>query len=559
MRLDDVVRPKDEEPKPDPTGGTPVISLLDASPQAGGTLTAKPTAALDPPAGRVPLLAPGRNVDFSSLGWHSTVSSETKQPLWAAMPTFNRFLSVFGASCLLLALGRVGLPPALESAGQAYRPYTTAGKQEICLTNLGSIAQALAVYSRDNEGRFPPLDYLNVEGKRATWVSLVHSQTAESELSCPVGPKLTGGPESQTASYVLNPVVATARAGEMDDASATLLLADAGTKHDVSLLPPYPSWPSYAARRADGSLNAVECNFDFRHGGQIGSGPLAGVAYADGHAGTLSSGSWATDSASWGGSAALRRSRSRLSLSSAEAGELFKRLQSDDVAGAAAYLSAHRAALKTVSGDTAALWHLNTGEHTSDSVEKLGWNLAQAWKQAGDASFGKAFDEEETRRCQAEIQRVSGAAWEARQTPGSPGLRCQAPSAWTAREEQEGRYKRVYLRSPLPAVYALLEVGSRVKYVTPQPIDWHGEESALQRRSGNDYRRLSLGTSTLGGQTASVWDYEVQKPGNPRLHKRLLGYTDGWNSYVLSCAAPAHDWALWKPVFDQQQSSAQTG
>lgn len=553
MRLDDVLRPKDEEPRPDLTGGKPAGLPHDGSPQAGDTPTSKPAATLEPPVRSVPSRAPGRNVEFSSLGWHSTVSSETKRPLWAAMPTFNRFLSVFGGACLLLALGRVVVPPAIVKAQQAYRPYTTEGKQEICLTHLHSIAVAMAAYSQDNDGRFPPLDYQNAQGKRATWVSLVSGRTAANDLICPVGPNLAGGSEKLTASFVLNPVVATARVSEVDDASATLLLADAGTKHDVSLLPPYPSWPSFGARRPDGGLDAVECNFDFRHVGH------AGVAYADGHAGTLSSGSWATDSASWGGSAVLRRSRSRLSSSSATAGELFKRLQNDDVAGAASYLSAHRAALKKVSSDAAALWRLNTGAHTSDSVEKQGWNLAQAWKKTGDASFETSLNEEETRRCQAEAARVNGSSWEHRQTLDQPTMRGEAPSVWNTQEEREGRYKRIYLRSPLPAVYTVLEVGSRVSYVTPQPIDWHGEENSLKSRFGGSYRRLTLTSGTLGGHAASVWEYEAPKAGGPRLHKRLSGYTDGWTSYVVSCAAPAKDWEMWKPVFDKFMGSLSMG
>jgi hypothetical protein len=55
-----------------------------------------------------------------------------------------------------------------------------------------------------------------------------------------------------------------------------------------------------------------------------------------------------------------------------------------------------------------------------------------------------------------------------------------------------------------------------------------------------------------------MWEYEVAKPGGPRLRKRYLGYTDGWTSYVAGCTAPATDWALWKPVFDNLLSSVQT-
>lgn len=125
--------------------------------------------------------------------------------------------------------------------------------------------------------------------------------------------------------------------------------------------------------------------------------------------------------------------------------------------------------------------------------------------------------------------------------------------------QSEGRYRRLYLRSALPATYVLLEVGARRQYVTPQPINWGASEQDLKRRYGWGYRRLGLGSTLLSGQAASVWDYEIEKAGGPRLHKRLIGYTDGRASYVLSVSAPAKDWDFWQPVFDQLISSARAG
>lgn len=391
------------------------------------------------------------------------------------MPPFNQFLTVCGGACLLVALARVAGPPMAESARLAYRPYTAAGKQEICTTRLRSMAQALAMYSQDNDSRYPPVDDQNRQGQRSTWVSLLKGRTAADDLICPVGPTPSGGSNGLIASFVLNPVVAAAASSEMDDAAATLL-ADGGPKHDVSLLPPYPTWPAYSARRGDGGLAATECNFDFRHEGQ------AGVVYTDGHAGTLSSGSTATDMAMWGGSAVLRSSRNRLSQRNPKATEFFKRLQKDDVGGAASYLKVHRATLKAVSADLLALWRLNHGEHTSDSVEKLGWNLAQAWTRAGDGSFKAQTNEEQTRRSQAEVQTVGGIAWEQRQVSGQPSMRCESPPTWKVQDEREGQYRRIHLRSPYPALYALLEIGDRTKFVTPRPINWDGDEEDFKQQ-----------------------------------------------------------------------------
>jgi len=73
----------------------------------------------------------------------------------------------------------------------------------------------------------------------------------------------------------------------------------------------------------------------------------------------------------------------------------------------------------------------------------------------------------------------------------------------------------------------VLEVGQWARYVTPQPIDWRSEDMDYLRRYGGSYRRLGLTHAALAGNAASAWEYEVQKPGGPRLHKRYVGYTDG--------------------------------
>ncbi|MBV9864762.1 MAG: hypothetical protein JO316_05400 [Abitibacteriaceae bacterium] len=485
------------------------------------------------------------------------------------MPALNQFLAAVGGLCLLLAFGRAAAPPLAASARRAYYPYTAAGRQESCLNNLRSLSMALATYAQDNDGRYPFLDSQDAGERRVTWVSILGARAANgspeqgavpNQLLCPAGPAVPGRGTGAISSYGMNPVLAAAKSQEVEEAATAILLADRGTKHDVALLPPYPSWPAYSARSAGSGFDPTACNFDFRHGGESGDAPATGVTYADGHAGALTPGDWAAETSTWGGSAVLRLARDRLLRRRPETSALLQRLQADDVAGSASYLSGHRAALKPVSGDVLALWRLNSGEHASASVDRLGWNLAQSWRLAGDAALERQCDAEETRRCQAELQRVNGGPWEQRTTQGQPNMSCQAPNAWTLENEQEGRYRRLYFRSSIPALYALIEVGTRAAFITPQPIHWDGDERDLQRHYGRgNYRRLAMTTGSLQGHEAGLWEYEVQKPGGPRLHKRLLGYTDGWNSYVLSTTAPAKDWALWQPAFDKMVDSASIG
>lgn len=480
----------------------------------------------------------------SSVGW------------CADLPWPNRLLLLSGT---LLVLGGVASAWGPAVAGQlaaAARPYTAEGKQEICASRMRSVALALAAYAQDHEGRFPPLDYQNPRQPRVTWVSLLKGRGGEEIWNCPEAAAMAEGQAPWISSYVMNPVLATARTTDVDEAAATLMLADGAGRHDVSLLPPYPTWPSFQEKETgqETQFDPAASNVSFRHSDK------APDVYVDGHAGSLTSGSRPLDANLWGGSAVFRRSRDRLAARSPQAAELLRRLQAGRVRQAASFLRAHRARLRPVSQEFVALWRLNSGEQTSDSVEEVGWNLARAWEMAGDTSWIAQLNQEQTKRCREQLQQVRQGEWGSREVSGQPTLRCEAPAAWTAQDEREGRYRRLYIRSPLPSVYVVLEVGDRNRYVTPRPINWDGSEDDLRRRYGREgYRRLHLSSGTLAGNAASVWEYEVQKPGGPCLRKRYIGYTDGWTSYIAGCTAPAKDWALWKPEFYRLLGQPQTG
>jgi prepilin-type processing-associated H-X9-DG protein len=485
---------------------------------------------------------------FGKQRWHTTAPAPLKRHLWSEMPPLNQFFAAVGGVCLLIALGRTAGPSLAEGARQAVFPYTADGKQELCVTQLRRVAQALQVYGQDHEGRFPPLDYQNGRQQRVTWVSLLKGHTGEKDWTCPEGTGLSAEQARLISSYAMNPVLSTARPEDTDDAASSLLLADGGDRHDVSLLPPFPTWPSFGASAQHGignnGFDATSSNLGFLHSGQ------AAVVYADGHAGALAPGDWLLDAAPWGGSAVLRRSQDRLKERTPQRQELIRRLQKDDVSGATSYVAAHRSLLTPMTREFMALWRLNGGESTSDSVDAMGWKLARAWQLAGDSSWTTQLDQEQTRRCEAELQRVNGGSWEEREVPGQPTLRCQAPADWQTEEEREGRYRRLFVRSKVPSVWAVLEVGERSRYVTPQPLNWSGSEAELKRRYGKGgYRRLRFTEGTLSGNVANIWEYEVQKAGGPRLRKRYIGFTDGWTSYAIGCTAPAQDWKLWEELY----------
>jgi hypothetical protein len=60
---------------------------------------------------------------------------------------------------------------------------------------------------------------------------------------------------------------------------------------------------------------------------------------------------------------------------------------------------------------------------------------------------------------------------------------------------------------------------------------------------------------SLGGATASLWEFEVQRPSEPRLRRLYLGRSLVWESFVVACTAPAADFDLWRPTFTRMTES----
>ena len=184
---------------------------------------------------------------WSAPVWKQPESQQqsTLRDTFRQLPQVNRWCLGSGSALVALALVLTVGPPLAAALQSAAHPYTAAGKQETCATRLHSIALALTAYAQDHEGRFPPLDYQDARQQRVTWVSLMRDRpeamAKDASLECPAGPRLPRGQEHLLSSYVLNPVLATAKTTEMDDAAATLMLVDGGLKHDVSMLPPYPT------------------------------------------------------------------------------------------------------------------------------------------------------------------------------------------------------------------------------------------------------------------------------------------------------------------------------
>jgi hypothetical protein len=499
---------------------------------------------------------------FAGSSWLTKNPAPVAGLWWPEIPDSNRALLLVSGVGVLTLMGHHLGPPIVSEAQRAIFPYTGAGQQATCLDNLRAIHQAVATYAQDNEGRLPLLDAQTPSGERLTWVSSLKARALvtaqERNFQCPTTNSVPSERKAWTASYVMNPVLAGQGTSEADDPSKTLLLADGGELHDLSLLPPFPSWPSVTQRSPSGGQNgkafdARRANFGFRHDGmeqgEIAQGNVAGVVYADGHASPLVNGDWALSTTPWGGSSVVRRALERLETKGDGAKALIGSLRRGDVKGATRLLGSGQKSLRPTCDNLIELWRLNRGEGTSDSVEEIGWHLARALEGVGDGSARQALDVETGRRSAQEGQRAKVAGNQDFGVASEYSL--ILPARWTREEQVVGRYRRTTVRSALPSVFALVEIGERTSYSGSKPVDWDGMERDLKNRYGAGYRRITRETGSLNGHPASVWEYEIEKAGSPRLRKRAVGYVSGWQSCVVAFTSPALEWARWQSVFGQ--------
>jgi len=477
----------------------------------------------------------------------SFLSPQAAKQSWPEMPYANRLL--LGGGLLLAGLGAfIGTASPIYSAGaQAIFPYTVAGKQETCLSNLKQLQLALGLYAEDNDSHVPFLDYTDATGKRVTWVTALQPSTKPDNFVCPAGPAIASAQVGALSSYAMNPVPAGLLTTALDDPTKTLILADAGTKHDVSLLPPFPSWPSVASRAGTSPFDPTETNVDFRHSGN------AVVLYIDGHTDTVTPGDWLTNTDPWGGSAAIRAALDRLAATDPTSGAFIDDLKRTDLDAAAAALKASPGPLKPVTAELVQLWTYNAGDETSDSVDALGWNLARASEQAGDPSVRASLDAETTRRDGIELSQTNATNLVPYTDPGQ--FTVNVPAYWTKSPGSDGNRTTCDIHSGLPTVFAHFESWNTTSSVNNIPLDWTGRENEVKAKYGNAYQRVSMTPFLWNGHSAELWESEIEVPGGPRVHLLYLGYADGWRAHVLFFRAPAKDFDSWRPFIQGLESS----
>ncbi|HEX8234543.1 MAG TPA: hypothetical protein VF600_01160 [Abditibacteriaceae bacterium] len=492
----------------------------------------------------------GGNQNSVHQSYHNSDSNQSwrDSPWWLFiedLPRLNKGLLSLGTLCIGVGFLKLVGPPVVAATSSVVHPFTVAGKAETCLSHLQSVAQALAQYSGDHDGRFPPLDYQTKQGSRATWVSLLGQGIDRDNLLCPVSD--TSWNQTDTiSSYGLSPVLAGRKRDAVTDAAGTLLLADRADRHDVSLLPPFASWPKQTKEEEN-----TPANLAFRHNYR------AAVLYADGHAGSTSSTGWLSQASTWGGALLFHTATERLSSRNSALGKVIGHLQARDKTAALQVLQQNPKKVRSGTAELLGLWKQNTRNGSainsasssviSSDLEKLGWRLAGLWKRAGDLSFEQVLNAEQSLRSQKELQVQSG-SWSEHSSDW--GFSLSYPTGWTVQTSTEGRYRNTFFRSASPHIYVLVERGERTEEETQSTIDWSGMESDLKERYGKSYKRIRKGEATLGGEAASDWEFDLQKPDGPKLRKLYLGISRPWESYVVVCTAPAADFKAWQPTFD---------
>jgi len=384
-----------------------------------------------------------------------------------------------------------------------------------------------------------------------TWVSQLNSLVQPDELLCPS----SAGDGETTSSYGFNAALSGAKQEDIPHPEQVVVLADRGEAHDLALLPPLEGWRAAKARSSNtqgdahsGADKPESSNVDFRHRDKVG------VLYADGHAEMREDDAWLDDLQSWGGALAIRQARAHLLQVHPLLQDIENaREKSDEAAVSLLRQKATGAkdlekAMQAVYG----LWAQNDGASFDAGTDRWGWQLAKWADRAVQPDFLKFFDKEQSRRSEAVLQdakKDSGDnAWQKQE---SHGLTLSIPASWTQDEETEGRYRRTFFRSASPHISVQVERGERIKPGPEAGIEWSGMEDEYKKTYGSRYKRVVMSTATLMGESASFWEFEIDRKDAPKLHKLYIGRSHTWDSLVITFTAPAKDFEKWRPLFLQ--------
>lgn len=522
--------------------------------------------------------APAPASEFLSCypGYSKVALRKDEVPWWNAMPKPNQVAA--GLLCLIpigWAMTVCG-PPAYSSVRgivqAATFPYTPAGRLQTCNQNMKAIYQAVSLYTADNDGHFPPLEYQGNGGERITWVGLLQSRSGTRIFHCPAAPGISRSQSRIYGSYVMNPVLAGNARTAVDRPEAPLLFAEGGEKHDISLLPPLPTWslsgPDAADSKANGAarskptpifnapvLDAAALNVEFRHDGQ------AGLIYADGHLDMVVSGFRLADLMTWGGNAALRAALRRVSGRGSVETEFVHNLEIGNAEAAASLLKSNPKQIQAASEDINRIGQLMSYDSPAADISRITETLERAAEIANINASSRESEAEVAKQCAAALRELQSASWELRNA--DPDMTVQVPGHWRTEVVREGKFVRTYFRSAVKDLYIMIEISDRDPDVPPFPTDWTGADTRFHRLYGSRYKRISMSEAAFGipanasGIRANAWEYELRKPGHNWVRYLEYGSSGSENTYHGVGVVPSVAADSFLPVFKQILENAQ--
>lgn len=460
------------------------------------------------------------------------------------LPGVNRTLLLSGTALIVFAILSAVVPPAARGVGETMHAYTPSGRQEACQSRMSQLATAFALYRQDSEDMFPPMEYKS--GTRVTWANLIRERTSEEILLCPASGTDTNG----QSSYGYNSALTSrsgksASAAELASPSETLLLADRDKVHDLALLPPFAGWQILTPNLKPGEEKTL--NIAFPHSGR------AVFLYADGHAAASGHDESLQNARLWGGAVALRQGRERL-LSSNPLLQRLADLQPEGDGPAVQLMKGSRKDMGESLRWAFDLWQQNdrAGADGSKEVEEWGWRLARLWNMSGKGEMLEELNRAQSWRSQAEVDAVQKAEWVKHTSDW--GFSVNHPNTWEVKTESSGRYRNTTFTSGSPHINVLVEKGERDSPGPESGIDWTGLEANFKSTHGDRYWRFRMEPAVLAGEAASLWEFEIEKRGQPKLRKLYIGRSHRWDSYVLVMTAPSQDFGKLRSLFEQFSS-----
>ncbi|MEP6754566.1 MAG: hypothetical protein ABJA67_03610, partial [Chthonomonadales bacterium] len=273
------------------------------------------------------------------------------------------------------------------------------------------------------------------------------------------------------------------------------------------------------------------------------------ILYKDNHAKTLQSKDELDDPILWAGSFGIARAAKGLIASTPVLAAVDKALKDhNDKVGRTAVTANLPAAIQ-VFANLELLWKANEGKNLDPNLDALGWMGAQYLRDLKHPEFEAQLIKEQSFRSKKELDEANRGQF--RRATSDGGFTIEIPDMWTQSQDRDPDYQQYYFHTHSPHIFVMVERGRGKQFATSSAISWAGVDRTLSEKFGSHYHRIGFGNGVLSGMSSTSLDYEIERPGQPRLKSRIIGFRRGFDSYTLKIAAPVADFPTWEPLFER--------